>query len=124
MSDLLALYQEVILDHNKSPRNFGELPDPEHRAEGNNPLCGDRLTVDLLLDGGRIVDVRFRGQGCAISLASASLMTEAVKGRTLEEANALFEIYDAHRGAVNTGEDHGNVGFGARRDLQNTARSV
>ena len=93
MSDLLALYQEVILDHNRKPRNFGELPDPEHRAEGNNPLCGDRLTVDLVVEGGRIVDVKFRGQGCAISTASASLMTDAVNGRTLEEANALFERF-------------------------------
>ncbi|MFQ5350813.1 MAG: Fe-S cluster assembly sulfur transfer protein SufU [Thermoanaerobaculia bacterium] len=91
MSDLLALYQEVILDHNRQPRNFGELAEAEHRAEGNNPLCGDRLTVELTLDSGRIVDVRFRGQGCAISTASASLMTEAVKGRTVAEAGALFE---------------------------------
>ena len=91
MSDLMALYQEVILDHNKRPRNFGELPAAEHRAEGNNPLCGDRLTIELELDAGRIVDLKFRGQGCAISTASASLMTEAVKGRTVEEANAMFE---------------------------------
>ena len=93
MSDLLALYQEVILDHNRQPRNFGEIDGAEHHAEGNNPLCGDRLTVDLTVDGERIVDVRFRGQGCAISTASASLMTEAVKGKTLEEANALFEAF-------------------------------
>ena len=93
MSDLMALYQEVILDHNKKPRNFGELGDTENRAEGNNPLCGDRLTVDLLLDGGRIVDIKFRGQGCAISTASASLMTEAVLGHTVEEAEALFERF-------------------------------
>ncbi len=93
MSDLAALYQEVILDHNRSPRNFGELPEAAHRAEGNNPLCGDRLTVELKLEAGRIADVRFRGQGCAISTASASLMTEAVKGRTLEDASALFERF-------------------------------
>jgi nitrogen fixation NifU-like protein len=93
MSDLMALYQEVILDHNKRPRNFGELADAEHRAEGNNPLCGDRLTVDLTLDSDRIVDVKFRGQGCAISTASASLMTEAVKGKTVDEAAALFEVF-------------------------------
>ena len=93
MSDLLALYQEVILDHNKRPRNFGELQAADHHAEGNNPLCGDRLTVDLKLDSGRIVDVRFRGQGCAISTASASLMTEVVKGKTVEEADELFEKF-------------------------------
>ncbi len=91
MSDLLALYQEVILDHNKRPRNFGELDGAGHRAEGNNPLCGDRLTIELELDGGRITDLRFRGQGCAISTASASLMTEAVKGKTVEEAEHLFD---------------------------------
>jgi nitrogen fixation NifU-like protein len=91
MSDLMELYQEVILDHNKQPRNFGELAAAEHQAEGNNPLCGDRLTVYLTLDSGRIADIRFNGQGCAISTASASLMTEAVKGKTLEEASALFE---------------------------------
>ena len=91
MSDLLDLYQEVILDHNKQPRNYGELTETEHRAEGNNPLCGDRLTVELTLDSGQIVDVRFRGQGCAISTASASLMTEAVKGKSVDEAKTLFE---------------------------------
>ena len=90
MSDLLALYQEVILDHNKQPRNFGELAGADHHAEGNNPLCGDRLAVDLIVDAGRIVDLRFRGQGCAISTASASLMTEAVKGKTIDEAEQLF----------------------------------
>ena len=93
MTDLTDLYQEVILDHNKQPRNFGELSETAHRAEGNNPLCGDRLIVDLTLDAGRIVDVKFRGQGCAISTASASLMTEAVKGKTLDEASALFEEF-------------------------------
>ncbi len=91
MSDLLDLYQEVILDHNKRPRNFGELADPHQQAEGHNPLCGDRLTVDLILDEDRIVELRFRGQGCAISTASASLMTEAVKGKTVAEAELLFE---------------------------------
>ena len=91
MSDLLDLYQEVILDHNRQPRNYGELTETEHRAVGNNPLCGDRLTVELTLDSGHIVDVRFCGQGCAISTASASLMTEAVKGKTVDEAKTLFK---------------------------------
>lgn len=91
MSDLLALYQEVILDHNRQPRNYGELGATDHRAEGHNPLCGDRLTIELTLDSGRIQDVKFRGQGCAISTASASLMTEAIKGKSVDEVTTLFE---------------------------------
>lgn len=90
MSELTALYQEVILDHNRQPRNQGELAEADHRAEGNNPLCGDRLTVTLRIDDGRIADIRFQGQGCAISTASASLMTESVKGKTVDEAQRLF----------------------------------
>ena len=90
MSELSALYQEVILDHNKQPRNYGELLEADHQAEGHNPLCGDHLTVTLRLAGGRIEEIRFRGQGCAISTASASLMTEAVKGKTVAEAETLF----------------------------------
>lgn len=93
MTDLSALYQEVILDHNRTPRNRGELPGADHRAEGNNPLCGDQLTVTLRLADGRIDDIRFQGQGCAISVASASLMTEAVRGQTAAEANRLFESF-------------------------------
>ncbi len=90
MNDLRDLYQEVILDHNRRPRNFGPLPAANRRAEGNNPLCGDRVTVHLEVADGRIRDVAFEGAGCAISTASASLMTETLKGRTLEEARALF----------------------------------
>ena len=90
MSELTALYQEIILDHNRQPRNQGELADTGHRAEGNNPLCGDRLTVTLRLADDRIADIRFRGQGCAISTASASLMTEAVKGKPVDEVERLF----------------------------------
>jgi nitrogen fixation NifU-like protein len=93
MSDLQDLYQEVILDHNRRPRNFKELPDPARRAEGFNPLCGDKLTVYLLLEGDIIRDLSFLGSGCAISKASASLMTEAVKGKTVAEAEALFERF-------------------------------
>jgi nitrogen fixation NifU-like protein len=89
--DLKDLYRDVILDHNKRPRNFGALPPPAHPADGHNPLCGDRLTVYAELDGDVIKDVRFEGKGCAISVASASLMTEAVKGRTRAQATALFE---------------------------------
>ena len=93
MSDLLELYQEVILDHNKRPRNFGQLPDADRVAEGHNPLCGDRLTLYVASDGDRVDDLRFEGSGCAISTASASLMTEAVKGKTVAEAKALFEAF-------------------------------
>ena len=91
MSDLRDLYQEVIFDHNRNPRNFGRLEGATHRAEGHNPLCGDQLTLYLRVgEDGRIEDVAFEGKGCAISTASASLLTEAVKGRTLEEAERLF----------------------------------
>ena len=93
MSDLSDLYQEVILDHNRRPRNFHAMEDASHRAEGYNPLCGDRLTLYLKLDGDRVADVAFEGAGCAISKASASLMTDAVKGRTLAEVQALFERF-------------------------------
>lgn len=90
MSDLSELYQEVILDHNKRPRNFRTIESPSHHAEGYNPLCGDRLTLFLQVDGDRIADVSFQGSGCAISKASASLMTDELKGRTVAEARELF----------------------------------
>jgi nitrogen fixation protein NifU and related proteins len=93
MSDLRELYQEVILDHNKRPRNFRMIESPTRVAKGHNPLCGDRLTVYLNIDGDRIADVAFEGSGCAISKASASLMTEAVKGKTVAEVEALFQRF-------------------------------
>ena len=93
MSELRELYQTVILDHNKKPRNFGTLEGASHRADGNNPLCGDKLQVQLVVDGDVVQDVRFEGQGCAISTASASLMTEAIKGRSLAEIEALFGAF-------------------------------
>jgi nitrogen fixation NifU-like protein len=93
VSDLSELYQEVILDHNRRPRNFRVI-DPATRAqEGYNPLCGDRLTLYVTVTEGRITDVAFQGSGCAISKASASLMTEAVKGKSVDEARALFEQF-------------------------------
>jgi nitrogen fixation NifU-like protein len=88
--DLTELYREVILDHNRHPRNFGRLDPHDAEARGHNPLCGDRLTITLNRDGERVSDVRFEGNGCAISMASASLMTEAVKGRSRDEVEALF----------------------------------
>ena len=93
MSDLSDLYQEVILDHNRTPRNFRALDGANRRAEGFNPLCGDRLTLFLQLDGDVIRDVSFQGSGCAISKASASLMTEALKGRTVADAESLFQRF-------------------------------
>ena len=90
MSELTDLYQELILDHNRRPRNYGVLPDADHTARGYNPLCGDKLTIYAKLDGDRISGLSFEGSGCAISKASASLLTEAVKGKTLQEAGALF----------------------------------
>jgi nitrogen fixation NifU-like protein len=91
MDDLRDLYQEVILDHNKRPRNFGALEGASHQADGHNPLCGDQLSISLTVEDGEVQDVRFEGSGCAISTASASLMTEAVKGKSLEEAQRLFD---------------------------------
>jgi nitrogen fixation protein NifU and related proteins len=88
---LADLYRDVILDHNRVPRNFGAVADPSARVEGFNPLCGDRLVLTLSLQDDRIADIRFEGQGCAISTASASLMTEAVKGKSRAEAMGIFE---------------------------------
>lgn len=93
MASLSGLYQDLILDHNRAPQNFRRMEDANRRVEGVNPLCGDRLTVWLKIDGGVIKDVAFEGSGCAISKASASLMTSAVKGKTQEEAEALFERF-------------------------------
>ena len=93
MSDLSELYQEVILDHNKRPRNYGTLADANRVARGHNPLCGDKLTVLAQVDDGVICDIKFEGSGCAISKASASLMTDAVKGRRVDEALVLFERF-------------------------------
>ncbi|HEV8118799.1 MAG TPA: SUF system NifU family Fe-S cluster assembly protein, partial [Thermoanaerobaculia bacterium] len=90
---LRDLYQEVILDHSKRPRNFRSMADPTRRAEGYNPLCGDRETVFVDMDGDVVKDVSFQGAGCAISTASASMMTESVKGRTRAEAESLFERF-------------------------------
>ena len=93
MTDLRDLYQEVILDHNRSPRNFGPLENVDLQADGYNPLCGDRLSIAVNVDDGVVTDVRFQGSGCAISQASASLMTEGIKGKTLDEARALFDRF-------------------------------
>lgn len=93
MSELRELYQQVILDHNKKPRNFRAQEDASATAKGHNPLCGDRITIYLKLDNDRIVDVSFQGAGCAISTASASMMTECLKGKSREEAEVLFQHF-------------------------------
>ena len=93
MSDLRELYQQVILDHNKNPRNFRAMEPCDHEADGFNPLCGDKVHIYVQLDGDRIADVSFQGEGCAISTAAASMMTQSIKGKTVEEAQRIFEIY-------------------------------
>ncbi len=93
MSELTELYQQVILDHNKKPRNFRKLPSANHTAEGYNPLCGDQLTVYLRLQDDAVQEISFEGSGCAISKAAASMMTQAIKGKTREEAEVLFDEF-------------------------------
>jgi len=102
MSDLRDLYQQVILDHNKRPRNFRIIDPSSHKADGHNPLCGDQVTVYLVVKDGIIRDLAFQGCGCAISTASASLMTEILKGRSLAEVQDLFE--DFHDAVTGQGE--------------------
>jgi len=89
--DLKDLYRDIIVDHNRHPRNFREMPQSDRRADGFNPLCGDKLTMFVRLEGDRIADVSFHGSGCAISVASASLLTESVKGRTVAEAEQIYQ---------------------------------
>ncbi len=109
MNELRDLYQEVILDHNRRPRNFGALPNANREAEGHNPLCGDRVVVHLHVEGDRVEGISFEGTGCAISTASASLMTEALKGRTVEEARRLFHGFHDFV-TKGTGEDPETLG--------------
>ena len=119
MSELRDLYQEVILDHSRSPRNFGPLQPSNRQAKGNNPLCGDKFTVYVLVEDGIVKDLSFEGRGCAISTASASLMTELLKGRTEDDAQAMFERFHAvvtgEKGeALDDGLDKLNVLAGVR----------
>ena len=113
MTELSDLYQEVILDHNRRPRNFRPLERAARRAEGFNPLCGDRVTVYLDLEGDRLRDVAFQGSGCAISKASASMMTDSLKGKTRAEAEALFQAFHdlvtGRDGAAAGGADLGKL---------------
>ncbi|WP_341644529.1 Fe-S cluster assembly sulfur transfer protein SufU [Thauera sp. SDU_THAU2] len=107
--DLRELYQEVIFDHNRQPRNFHAMADADHQADGHNPLCGDQLTVYLRLEDGLVKDVSFVGHGCAISTASASLMTEAVKGKPVAEVEALFHDFHALLTDVPPDRDFGKL---------------
>ena len=108
MSDLRELYQQVILDHNRQPRNFRVIDPVSNKADGHNPLCGDKVTVYIEVAGGVIKDVAFQGRGCAISTASASLMTDIVKGKTLAEAQSIFE--DFHNVVTGSGESSPELG--------------
>jgi nitrogen fixation NifU-like protein len=111
MSELSDLYQEVILDHNKNPRNFREIENPDNTADGKNPLCGDALRVYVDLEDGKLIDVAFKGSGCAISKASASMMTQVVKGKSKEEAEVLFdEFHKMVTGELDIENDKNNLG--------------
>ncbi len=121
MSDLREIYQEVILDHYRKPRNFQALDAATSEARGHNPLCGDRISVYLVVRGGRVENISFQGAGCAISTASASLMTEAVKGKTLDAAKALFHhFHDMRTGP----EDDGEVGDPGNPDAPSAVRRL
>lgn len=111
MSELNDLYQEVILDHNKNPRNFRELETATNTADGNNPLCGDALRVYVEMEDDKVKDVAFKGSGCAISKASASMMTQVVKGKSKEEAEVLFdEFHKMVTGELNIETDENSLG--------------
>lgn len=110
MARLTALYQDMILDHNRAPQNYRAMADANRKVEGNNPLCGDRLTVWLRMEGDVIADATFQGLGCAISMASASLMTSAVKGKTRAEAEVLFDRF--HRLITGSVEEDEEVALG------------
>lgn len=111
MADLRDLYQEVILEHSKAPRNYRALPHPDHQAEGFNPLCGDRFTVYLQMEGDSIRDISFQGSGCAISKSSASMMTQMLKGKTKEEAEKIFErFHELVTGHAESNGDQADMG--------------
>lgn len=111
MSDPRELYQQVILEHNKKPRNFGKLDPCSHQAHGLNPLCGDDIEVTLVVEDGIVQEIRFQGHGCAISQASSSLMTVNVKGKTLQEAEAMaLQFRDMIRGTLDPSKDPHDLG--------------
>jgi len=108
-AELEELYQSIILDHNRRPQNFRAMPDATSHAEGVNPMCGDQLTVWVKVEGDRLADVSFQGSGCAISKASASLMTQAIRGKSRTEADALFEKFHALVTGRGPGDDLGSL---------------
>jgi nitrogen fixation NifU-like protein len=111
MSEINELYQEVILDHNKNPRNFREIEDADKFADGNNPLCGDKIKVYAMVDGDVVTDVAFTGSGCAISKASASIMTQTLKGKTVKDAEEIFqEFHQMVTGKLDPETDDNNLG--------------
>jgi len=111
MSDLRDLYQDVILEHSKTPRNFRAQAEADHKAEGFNPLCGDRFTIYVTLEGDAIKDVSFQGAGCAISKASASMMTQMVKGKTMAEAEKIFgRFHDMVTGHKPSSDEEAELG--------------
>ena len=111
MSDLRDLYQDVILEHSKAPRNYRVQPAANHKAEGFNPLCGDRFTIYVTLEGDKISDISFQGSGCAISKASASMMTQSVKGKTMEEAEKIFaRFHEMVTGKEEAGAEESELG--------------
>ena len=119
MSSLGDLYQEILLEHNSKPRNFRKLDDPSETAEGYNPLCGDQVTVYLKIQDGMITDAGFQGSGCAISKASASMMTQSVKGQTLEKAG---QVSDAFRKMMT--DPHADLDYDALGDLESLSGVV
>ena len=111
MSELSELYQDTILEHNKNPRNFRAIEDADKEADGNNPLCGDALRVYVKMEDDKVADVAFKGSGCAISKASASMMTQTVRGKTKEEAEHLFdEFHKMVTGGLDVEKDENNLG--------------
>jgi nitrogen fixation NifU-like protein len=111
MAEINELYQEVILDHNKNPRNFREIEDADKFADGNNPLCGDKIKVYAMVDGDVVTDVAFTGSGCAISKASASIMTQTLKGKTVKDAEKIFEeFHQMVTGKLDPDTDDNNLG--------------
>lgn len=120
MSELRELYQEMVLDHNSRPRNFRKLEGATHQSEGFNPLCGDRITLYLQMEGDLIEDVAFQGTGCAISRASASMMTQSIKGKTIEQAEEIFAAF--HRMVTrNVGETYESDDLGDLEVLSGVA---
>ncbi|MBV6522134.1 MAG: Iron-sulfur cluster assembly scaffold protein IscU [Gemmatimonadaceae bacterium] len=119
-TDTGELYQEIILDHNRSPRNWGPLADASAHVKGHNPLCGDRLELFVRFDGDRVADVSFVGEGCAISKASASMMTQAIKGKSRAEAEALFERF--HALVTGTGDAESQKSLGRLQVFSGVAR--